>query len=37
MERNLPGDAAKAKQLLQKIVTDDLEGKEFAEEWLRKM
>jgi tetratricopeptide (TPR) repeat protein len=37
MERNLPGDAAKAKQLLQKIVTGDLEGKEFAEEWLRKM
>jgi tetratricopeptide (TPR) repeat protein len=37
MERNLSGDAAKAKQLLQKIVTGDLEGKEFAEEWLRKM
>jgi tetratricopeptide (TPR) repeat protein len=37
MERDLPGDAAKAKQLLQKIVSDDLEGKEFAEEWLRKM
>lgn len=37
MERNQPGDAAKAKQLLQKIVTDDLEGKEFAEEWLKKM
>ena len=37
MERNLPGDAAKAKQLLQKIVSNDLEGKEFAEEWLKKM
>ena len=37
MERNQPGDAAKAKQLLQKIVTDDLEGKEFAQEWLKKM
>ena len=37
MERNLPGDAAKAKQLLQDIVANDLEGKEFAEEWLRKM
>ena len=37
MERNLPGDAAKAKQLLQKIVSDDLEGKEFAHEWLKKI
>jgi tetratricopeptide (TPR) repeat protein len=37
MKRNLPGDASRAKQLLQKIVSDDLEGKEFAEEWLKKM
>jgi tetratricopeptide (TPR) repeat protein len=37
MERNLPGDAAKAKQLLQNIVANDLDGKEFAEEWLKKM
>ena len=37
MERNLPGDVARAKQLLQKIVSDDLEGKEFAQEWLKKM
>ena len=37
MERNLPGDAAKTKQLLQKIISDDLEGKEFAQEWLKKM
>ena len=37
MERNLPGDAAKAKQLLQNIVSNDLEGKEFAQEWLRKL
>jgi tetratricopeptide (TPR) repeat protein len=37
MKRNLPGDAAKAKQLLQNIVSDDLEGKEFAQEWLKKM
>ena len=36
MERNQPGDAAKAKQLLQKIVAHDLEGKEFAQEWLKK-
>jgi tetratricopeptide (TPR) repeat protein len=37
MERNLPGDAAKAKLLLQKIVANDLEGKEFAQEWLKKL
>src|SRR5207249_3466342 len=37
MERNQPGDTAKAKQLLQKIVSEDLEGKEYAEEWLKKM
>jgi tetratricopeptide (TPR) repeat protein len=37
MERNLPADAAKAKQLLQNIVSNDLDGKESAEEWLKKM
>jgi tetratricopeptide (TPR) repeat protein len=37
MERNLPGDTSKAKQLLQEIVTNDLEGKEDAEKWLRKL
>lgn len=37
MERNLPGDTAKAKQLLKNIVSDDLDGKEFAQEWLKKM
>ncbi|HLA57984.1 MAG TPA: hypothetical protein VK622_04470, partial [Puia sp.] len=37
MERNRPGDAAKAKLLLKKIVSDDLEGKEFAQEWLKKI
>jgi tetratricopeptide (TPR) repeat protein len=37
MERNLPGDATKAKQLLQEIVSDNLEGKEYAQEWLKKM
>ena len=36
MERNKPGDAAKAKQLLQDIVSNDLEGKEYAEKWLKK-
>jgi len=37
MKRNLPGDAERAKQILQKIASEDLEGKEFAQEWLRKM
>ncbi len=37
MKRNLPGDATKAKQLLQYIVNNDQEGKEFAQEWLKKM
>jgi tetratricopeptide (TPR) repeat protein len=36
MERNQPGDNARAKQILQKIVANDLEGKEFAQEWLKK-
>lgn len=36
MERNQPGDAREAKLLLQKIVDQDLEGKEYAQEWLRK-
>ncbi len=37
MERNQPGDAAKAKQLLKRVVDHDLEGKEVAQEWLRKL
>jgi tetratricopeptide (TPR) repeat protein len=37
MERNQPGDQAKAKLLLQKVVANDLEGKEMAVEWLKKM
>jgi tetratricopeptide (TPR) repeat protein len=36
MERNQPDDNARAKQLLQKIVANDLEGREFAQEWLKK-
>jgi len=36
MERNQPGDAAKAKELLQKIVDQDLDEKEIAQEWLKK-
>jgi tetratricopeptide (TPR) repeat protein len=35
MERNQPGDTAKAKILLQKVVANDLEGKELAQEWLK--
>lgn len=37
MKRNLPGDAAKAKQILQNVVDNDQEGKEFAQESLRKL
>jgi tetratricopeptide (TPR) repeat protein len=37
MERDHPGDIAKAKLLLQKVVANDLEGKEMAVEWLKKM
>lgn len=37
MDRNQSGDAAKAKQLLQQIVQNDLDEKETAQEWLRKM
>jgi len=36
MERNQPGDNEKAKQLLQQIVEHDQEGKETAQEWLKK-
>jgi tetratricopeptide (TPR) repeat protein len=37
MYRNQSGDAEKAKQLLQKVVDQDLEGKETAQEWLKKL
>lgn len=36
MKRNLPGDTDTAKQLLQQVVENDLEGKKDAEEWLKK-
>jgi tetratricopeptide (TPR) repeat protein len=37
MERNHAGDAKQAKALFEKIVTEDLEGKKQAEQWLKKM
>ncbi len=37
MKRNLPGDKQKAKQLLQQVVDKDLEGKETAKQWLKKL
>jgi len=37
MKRNHSGDVPEAKQLLQKVVKNDLEGKEIAEEWLKKL
>jgi tetratricopeptide (TPR) repeat protein len=36
MKRNQPGDKEKAKELLQRVRDNDLEGKEFAEKWLDK-
>ncbi len=36
LKRNLPGDKQKAKDLLQQVVGDDLEGKEPAQQWLKK-
>jgi tetratricopeptide (TPR) repeat protein len=37
MDRDQPGDKAKAKLLLQQIINNDLEGKETAQKWLKKM
>jgi tetratricopeptide (TPR) repeat protein len=36
MRRNLPNDELEAKKLLGQVVEQDLEGKETAEEWLKK-
>ena len=37
MKRNQPGDKQNAKLLLQDVVKKDLEGKETAQDWLKKM
>jgi hypothetical protein len=37
MERNQPGDESGAKQMLQLILQHDLEGKETAKQWLKKL
>ncbi len=36
MKRNQPGDKQKARQLLEQVVQNDLEGKETAQQWLKK-
>jgi tetratricopeptide (TPR) repeat protein len=36
LKRNLPGDKQKAKELLQRVVNDNLDEKESAEQWLKK-
>ena len=36
LKRNLPGDKQKAKELLQRVRDNNLEGVEFAQEWLDK-
>jgi tetratricopeptide (TPR) repeat protein len=35
MERNRPGDKEQARQLLEKVRKDNLEGKEKADEWIK--
>jgi tetratricopeptide (TPR) repeat protein len=37
MERNGPGDVETAKQLLQQVIAQNLEGSDKAKEWLKKM
>jgi tetratricopeptide (TPR) repeat protein len=37
MLRNHPGDIVTVKQLLQKIVSNNLDGKETAQDWLKKL
>lgn len=36
LKRNLPGDKQRAKELLQQVVKEDLDKKEYAEQWLKK-
>lgn len=36
LKRNQPGDKKRGKELLQKVVNNDLEGKETAQQWLKK-
>jgi len=36
MKRNRPGDQQQAKILLEQVVQNDLEGRHFAQEWLKK-
>jgi len=36
MKRSLPGDLPRAKELLQQVVQDNLEGKKDAQQWLSK-
>lgn len=36
-DRNQPGDATNAKHLLEQTVQNDLDGKETAQDWLKKM
>ena len=36
LKRNQPGDKQQAKQLLQEVVEKNLEGKEAAQDWLKR-
>jgi tetratricopeptide (TPR) repeat protein len=37
LKRNHPGDKQRAQKLLQQVVDNDLEGKETAQQWLKKL
>jgi hypothetical protein len=37
MKRNRAADKEEIRRLLQKVEQDDLEGKEFAQQWLKKL
>jgi tetratricopeptide (TPR) repeat protein len=37
MERNQPGDVAKAKNLMKRIVDEDMEGKQAVQDWPKKL
>ena len=37
LKRNLPGDKQQARRLLEQVVQNNLEGKDTAQEWLKKL
>ena len=37
LKRNQPGDKQRARELLQQVVDNDIEGKKIAQRWLKKL